>query len=483
MKSTTEGRDGAVERELSNHQRGIVDTCFEEGQFESAIALMEQLRTSNAKPAVSHVRQLIYIALQPEHPPAVKEMASTDVPSSPSKAALKKGIPSGPAVHAARRLLSSYAITNLPATIARALPCYEDPRKDQGPHNLDGSLESVIGPQSMCIPMAKSCWHILTEDFTQHGPSYSLPSGKGKKRAHHSDSADEAITGNAVVGPDAWPVLDWLLLLFEQDEMLTAACGSGRFSDLLLQQIPCPRSDSGPRWDTEVPLRIVFYCLEEEDLRRQALGTRLMTLLINLSYAGLLDLPIFVSSVYSRLTATELEKLPALFSGLSPSLAVHRFKVLLCQKLLTDSRHATHREARPQPQIRAQPRALRQTRTESSMKSISDESVKPPTSSAQLNKTTMPGYAEIQRLVEMKVSPFSANVSSSFVLRIKFELLTSYGMLQSAASSAEKDAEWLAALRGGRIAHTSDLAFGSDDLEGGESGAFRTTFQSILSTW
>ncbi|KAF5383007.1 hypothetical protein D9615_004882 [Tricholomella constricta] len=63
---TTEGRDGAVERELSNHQREIIDTCFEEGQFESAIALMEQLRTSNAKLAVSH----------PEHPPAVKEIAS-----------------------------------------------------------------------------------------------------------------------------------------------------------------------------------------------------------------------------------------------------------------------------------------------------------------------------------------------------------------------------------------------------------------------
>ncbi|KAF5381780.1 hypothetical protein D9615_005378 [Tricholomella constricta] len=169
---TTEGRDGAVERELSNHQREIIDTCFEEGQFESAIALMEQLRTSNAKLAVSYKWPL-------------------DVPSLPSKAALKKGIPSGPAVHAARRLLSSYAITNLPEMIARAVPCFDDPRKDQRPHNIDGSLESVIGPQSMCIPMAKSCWHILTEGFTQHGPGYSLPSGKGKKRAHHSDSTDE----------------------------------------------------------------------------------------------------------------------------------------------------------------------------------------------------------------------------------------------------------------------------------------------------
>ena len=50
MAWTIEYRDGTIERELSAHQRGLVDTCLEEGQFESAIALMEQLRSPNYKP-------------------------------------------------------------------------------------------------------------------------------------------------------------------------------------------------------------------------------------------------------------------------------------------------------------------------------------------------------------------------------------------------------------------------------------------------
>ncbi|KAG5647233.1 hypothetical protein DXG03_000768 [Asterophora parasitica] len=351
MSSTLEGRDGVIEEELTNHQQGLVDTCFEEGHFEAAIALMGQLRSSSAKPPVSHIRQLVYIALQPEVPPAVNEMVYTDVPS-PSKSALKKRIPSGHAVMAARRLLSSYAVTNLPQTLARALPSYDDPRIDQPPPRSDGSLESVIGPQSMCIPNAKSCWNILAEGFTQKGQNFSLPSRKGKKRTkNHADSDDEPMSEtNDIVGPDAWPILDWLLLLFEQDEILTAARGTVRFSNLLLQQIPCPRGGNGPRWDTEFLLRIVFRCLEQQEQRRQEMGSRLITLLINLSSTGFLDPAMFVSSVYSSLTAAEIETLPALFSALPPSQPAHEFKVLLCQKLLADTRHSQRRDARPQPQ-------------------------------------------------------------------------------------------------------------------------------------
>lgn len=50
MGSTAEKLDGAIEHEMSAHQRGLVDTCLEEGQFESAIALLEQLRSPSYKP-------------------------------------------------------------------------------------------------------------------------------------------------------------------------------------------------------------------------------------------------------------------------------------------------------------------------------------------------------------------------------------------------------------------------------------------------
>lgn len=53
---------------------------------------------------------------------------------------------------------------------------------------------------------------------------------------------------------------------------------TGRFSNLLVQQIPPPRNGTGPRWDTGIPLHIIFYCMEQTDFRRQMLGSRLMTL-------------------------------------------------------------------------------------------------------------------------------------------------------------------------------------------------------------
>jgi hypothetical protein len=39
------------QREMTRHQRGLVDTCFEEGQFETAIAILGQLCSPKYKPA------------------------------------------------------------------------------------------------------------------------------------------------------------------------------------------------------------------------------------------------------------------------------------------------------------------------------------------------------------------------------------------------------------------------------------------------
>ena len=42
--------DQGAEREFPRHQRGFVDTCFEEGQFEAAIAVLNELRSSKYRP-------------------------------------------------------------------------------------------------------------------------------------------------------------------------------------------------------------------------------------------------------------------------------------------------------------------------------------------------------------------------------------------------------------------------------------------------
>jgi hypothetical protein len=40
-----------IEREMSRNQHGIVDTCFEEGQYEAGIATLDQLRSPSYKPS------------------------------------------------------------------------------------------------------------------------------------------------------------------------------------------------------------------------------------------------------------------------------------------------------------------------------------------------------------------------------------------------------------------------------------------------
>ena len=269
MAWTIEHRDGTIEREMSAHQRGLVDTCLEEGQFESAIALMEQLRSPNYKPPMyvppfiliprrpfqavlliylrlrSHLRQLIYIALQPTTPTlpltvAGQSRGGDSPPCSPSKVSLKNRsrIPSKTAIEAAQRLLISYALTNNPETVAAALPSCDDRRNVDGGVDRD-LVESMIGKETMCVQRAKSCWKLLMEGYTARGRGRgnvlgSPGKGKGKDRAAYD--SDEEDTGHfdeeedAVVGEDAWPVLEWLLVLFEQDELLTVGRGLGESS-------------------------------------------------------------------------------------------------------------------------------------------------------------------------------------------------------------------------------------------------------------
>lgn len=48
------------EREMNRHERGLVDTCFEEGQYEQGIASMDKLRVSHVKPP-SCVLSMLYV--------------------------------------------------------------------------------------------------------------------------------------------------------------------------------------------------------------------------------------------------------------------------------------------------------------------------------------------------------------------------------------------------------------------------------------
>jgi pentatricopeptide repeat protein len=39
------------EREMTKNERALVDTCFEEGQYEAGIMTLDQLRSAHFKPS------------------------------------------------------------------------------------------------------------------------------------------------------------------------------------------------------------------------------------------------------------------------------------------------------------------------------------------------------------------------------------------------------------------------------------------------
>lgn len=202
----------------------------------------------------------------------------------------------------AQRILFSFLSTNSPGSLFRALPRYplddaadnDLPLSSEGGHDED----SLIARESLCFKDCKNCWAILKEGFIQR--KKLLPQESRKKRGRGTyDVEDAAIDqGNdtpALVAEHAWPILQWLVSLFEKDELLKSQKSGGKvqlpskvrnnryfhaekFSPLLLSQIPPPRGGTGPRWEAGAPLDIVFHSIQQEDGERRDMATRLLTL-------------------------------------------------------------------------------------------------------------------------------------------------------------------------------------------------------------
>lgn len=320
------------EREMTIHQRGLVDTCFEEGLYDSGIAVLDQLRSPSFKPPAQvssntilvpdliafysdHIRQLLYIALFPP-PPATGDQIThlEQIPPSPIKGSPTRQKPTiakaslSPSVtHSAlaQRLLFSFLATNSPRSLFRALPRYplDDPADNDLPPALNDNShgeDSLISRESLCIKDCKHCWAILKDGFVQRKKFF--PPDTSKKRGRAAYDVQDVVLDQgqgsgtqAVVAEHAWPVLEWLLSLFEKDECLNSHKSLGKvrlldrvrnnrylilekFSLLLLSQIPPPRGSSGPRWEASAPLDIIFYAVRQDDGERRDMATRLLTL-------------------------------------------------------------------------------------------------------------------------------------------------------------------------------------------------------------
>ena len=79
-------------------------------------------------------------------------------------------------------------------------------------------------------------------------------------------------------GERAWPLLEWLVRIWEKEERVMEENGRGRWSPSLFTQIKPARSGVGARTDVDRPLAVIFECYKSNNLRRQRLGSRLLSL-------------------------------------------------------------------------------------------------------------------------------------------------------------------------------------------------------------
>ena len=158
----------------------------------------------------------------------------SDLPDTFETAPRYSPLPSQQAVDAARTLLFSFAATNSPASLLRAFPSYPfNPdtsairgRVEGADVDLDGEDSVVASVASLSVKSATSVWSILKPGFVR----WDIPvvevegKGKGTKRQPARTKQDFREGGEDFLTPvseGAWPTLEWLILLFEQDAEVT----------------------------------------------------------------------------------------------------------------------------------------------------------------------------------------------------------------------------------------------------------------------
>lgn len=187
----------------------------------------------------------------------------------------------------------------------------------------------------------------------------------------------------------------------------------------------------------------------------------------------------FVASIFSRLSASDSDDFSMLFSDLVPSLNVYKFKIALCQKILNDN--VPSNSARPKPQARAQPRALRSVRDLNHPPRETSENLKdaPPSNAS---KHPLPNCSDVIRLMEVdKTGTIFPPAARGRLLRAKFELCTSYGSLQAQLCPAEIDGEWKTLLRDKKLGTIIDVAFGDENRD--DATMYQRLLRSITSLW
>jgi len=257
-----------------------------------------------------------------------------------------------------------------------------------------------------------------------------------------------------VVAEHAWRVLQWLLSLFEKDELLKFQKSGEKFSLLLLSQIPPPRGGTGPRWEAGAPLDIVFHAVDQNDDERRDMATRLLALLINLSISGSFDGPMFAATLTTRLYTCSPRIVQNLMEGLPKTIPILTFKITVCQKFLSSSPSITGG-------TKPRPRPLPKRGARRDFEIITTDTDVGRTGSSLALRPALAACTDVFQLLcsehQSQKSP-----SESPVLTIKYVLLVAYAHLQGLLPQEERDSDWKDALSSGKLKQVIDTAFPGD---------------------
>lgn len=183
--------------------------------------------------------------------PTVEYDIDTSVQMSPSKLVKQRQqqISSNPipakAVVDAQRLLMAYIRTNSPSVLSRALPRRRSPLVSSGLNEGD----SMIAKRAVCIAQCKDSWQLLHSDSVLYQsalPSASHRSTRQSRRYGTPNDINPVTTPTTIVSESAWPLLNWLVSIYERDEELFDTDLNGKMScpSLLYNWIWCKQSSS-----------------------------------------------------------------------------------------------------------------------------------------------------------------------------------------------------------------------------------------------
>ncbi|KAF9653198.1 hypothetical protein BDM02DRAFT_2184490 [Thelephora ganbajun] len=436
------------ERKVTKQLAGLVDGGFEEGQYEAALVSLDQIRSPEYSPLPAHIRQATCIALGV--PTALRASVTAprkqmgkgtdsrrtlfmpdDLPDTFETAPRYSPLPSRQAVDAARTLLFSFRATNSPASLLRAFPSYPlnpDPsairgRVEGADVDLDGEDSVIARVASLSVKSATSVWSMLKPGFVRWDIAVAEVEGKGKGTKRQptnpkQESYEDGEDLSTPVSEGAWPVLEWLISLFERDAEMAEKEGK----------------------------HIVLFCLSQQNKQHKGSGINLFTQLISLTSTTRFDLPMFVGALCGRIPIGDWVSLQTALEYLPDKQAYLHFKLLVCIQYLGHF-------SRPDGSVRAKRAAPRARGAGAEEKRLEESNV----GDSVTRVYTIPNWKTTVGPLVSASHKGQKNVK--ICCEIKYELLVTYASLNNQQKPEGRDAGWDEELHDGSLQRTVEVVF------------------------